>query len=76
MLAFILFSLLLLQKINIDKIAIKYPGRDPRLMHKRANIGLFLLGLISLINIIFNITLHRGWWNGDFFSPFFNGFQR
>lgn len=75
MLAFILFSLLLFQKMSIDKIAAKYPGRDPRLMHKRASIGLLLLGLISLLNIFFNITLHRGWWNGDFFSPFINGFK-
>lgn len=75
MLAVILFFILLYQRLNIDAIVSKRPNLDPQKARKRANIGLIGLALISILNVTFNIWLHRGWWNGDFFSPFFTGFK-
>ena len=62
MLAVILFFILLYQRINIDSIVGKRPKLDPVKARKRANIGLIGLGLISILNITFNIWFHRGWW--------------
>ena len=75
MLSTILFVALLWQRSRIDIYAEKIPGSDAKSLRRRANIGLILIGVISILNITFNIALHRGWWNGDFFSPFFNGFK-
>ena len=75
MLSTILFVALLWQRSRIDIYAEIIPGSDAKSLRRRANIGLIIIGVISLLNIYFNITLHRGWWNGDFFSPFFNGFK-
>jgi hypothetical protein len=75
MLTVVLFFILLYQRINIDSIIRNRPNLDPQKARKRANLGLIGLGLISILNVTFNIALHRGWWNGDFFSPFFNGFK-
>ena len=75
MISTILFLSLLWQRSRIHIYAAKIPGSNPDSLRKRANIGLIILGLMSLLNITFNIWLHRGWWNGDFFSPFFTGFK-
>jgi hypothetical protein len=64
--------LLAYQRFRVADIAAKRTNIDVDRMRNRANIGLIVLGVISILNIYFNITLHRGWWNGDFFSPFFN----
>lgn len=76
MLALILFMILLYQRINLEAILRKYPKLDPKRTRIKANIGLALLGVISILNMTFNIWLDRGLWNGDFFSPFFNNFER
>jgi putative copper export protein len=72
MIAVILFVLLLAQRHKLRKSQ----GNLAPLMFKRINqnmnIGIVLLGVTSILNIYFNVTMHRGWWNGDFFSPFFN----
>jgi len=75
MISVILFSILLYQRVNIDSIGSKKPKFDPIKARRRANFGLITLGIISILNVTFNIWLHRGWWNGDFFSPFFTGFE-
>ena len=76
MLSVILFTILLYQRINLDAISGKNPKLDPIKARKRANLGLVALGVISILNVTFNIWLHRGWWNADFFSPFFTCFER
>lgn len=76
MLALILFMILLYQRINLEAILRKYPKLDPKRTRIKANTGLALLGVISILNMTFNIWLDRGLWNGDFFSPFFNNFER
>ena len=68
----LLFLVLAYQRLRVADIAEKRTNIDVDRMRARANIGLVVLGVISILNIYFNITLHRGWWNGDFFSPFFN----
>ena len=69
MLSVILFIVLVSQKMKIgNTISVS--------KSKKLNIGLIALGVIALLNSIFNVWLHRGWWNTDFFSPFFTGFKR
>jgi len=75
MISTILFLALLWQRSRIEIYSAKIPNSNLNTLKKRANVGLVLLGVISFLNITFNIWLHRGWWNGDFFSPFFNGFK-
>lgn len=75
MISTILFLALLWQRSRIEIYSAKIPTNNLNTLKKRANAGLVLLGVISVLNITFNIWLHRGWWNGDFFSPFFNGFK-
>ena len=63
-----LFLIEVLQKILMkDKLNVK--------QNRKLNIGLVILGTMSALVVTFNVTLHRGWWNGDFFSPFFTGFK-
>jgi hypothetical protein len=71
MISIILFLLLGYQRLRIDEFSSRFPNQSPQQIRYRANIGLLLLGTISILNVYFNITLNRGWWNGDFFSPFF-----
>jgi|GEM_PF-1660559 len=68
MLIVILFGILLWQRILIK-------DRLNDLQLKRANLGVILLGVMSVLTVTFNLTLHRGFWDGDFFSPFFSGFK-
>jgi hypothetical protein len=75
MISTILFVVLLWQRSRVDIYAKKIPGSDAKSLRRRGDKGLILIGVISLLNIYFNVTLHRGWWNGDFFSPFLNGFK-
>lgn len=75
MLSTMLFLVLLWQRSRIEIYAARTPGTNLNTLKKRSNVGLILIGVISVLNITFNIWLHRGWWNGDFFSPFFNGFK-
>jgi hypothetical protein len=65
MLIVLLFIIELLQKFMMRE-------RLTAIQHKRLNYGLATLGLMSILAVTFNITLHRGWWNGDFFSPLFH----
>jgi hypothetical protein len=37
--------------------------------------ALKLLFILGVIDSILNIVMHRGWWESDFFSPFFTGFK-
>jgi hypothetical protein len=71
MISIILFLILAYQRLRIDKFASRFPNQSSQQIRNRANIGLLLLGTISILNVYFNITLNRGWWNGDFFSSFF-----
>jgi len=71
----ILFFALLYMRLNLNSSPAIRQSIDLEKARKRANIGLLLLGVISILNIFFNIWLDRGLWNGDFFSPFFNGFK-
>ena len=71
----ILFSILAYQRMNIESILQKQGNPNIKEAKRKADIGLWGLGIISLLSIIFNIWLHRGWWNSDFFSPFFTGFK-
>lgn len=73
MISLFLFLILLYQRSRINQIIGNSAKANVETSKRRANIGLIFLGVISLLNIYFNITLHRGWWNGDFFSPFFSG---
>ena len=69
MLIVILFAFELIQKLTLrDKLTLK--------QNKRMNFGIMTLGIMSLLTVTFNIVLHRGWWNGDFFSPFLTGFSK
>jgi hypothetical protein len=72
MISAILFVVLLWQRSRVDIYAERILGSEAKSLRIRGDMGLILIGVISLLNIYFNITLHRGWWNGDFFSPFFN----
>jgi hypothetical protein len=73
MISLFLFLILLYQRSKINQIAGNSAKANVEASKRRANIGLIILGVISLLNIYFNISLHRGLWNGDFFSPFFSG---
>ena len=72
MLALILFAILLYQRINIEKILLRFPNKDLTKAKRRANIGLLLLGILALLETVLNVHLHRSLWNADFISPFFN----
>jgi hypothetical protein len=63
-------------RLNLNSSPSIKQGSDKEKLRKRANIGLILLGVIAVLNLFFNIWLDRGIWNGDFFSPFFNGFKK
>jgi hypothetical protein len=72
MIAIILFVLLLAQRHKLRKSQGNLAPITFKRINQNMNIGIVLLGVISILNIYFNVTMHRGWWNGDFFSPFFN----
>jgi hypothetical protein len=63
-------------RLNLSSSPAINQGHELEKLRKRANMGLLLLGAISILNLFFNIWLDRGIWNGDFFSPFFNGFKK
>ncbi len=75
MISLVLFFALLYMRFNLNTSPSVRQGNEIEKIRKRANIGLILLGVISALNLFFNIWLDRGIWNGDFFSPFFNGFK-
>ena len=72
MLAVILFAILLYQRMNIEKILLRFPNKDLIKTRRMANFGLVSLGILALLEIALNLHLHRSLWNADFISPFFS----
>jgi hypothetical protein len=72
MLALILFAILIYQRMNMEKILLRFPNKDLTKAKRRANFGLVFLGVLAVLEISLNLHLHRSLWDSDFISPFFN----
>ena len=71
MLAAILFTILLHQRINIARILSLKSEQEFMKATRRANVGLLLLGFLASIQIGTNFVLERSLWEADFFSHYF-----
>jgi hypothetical protein len=71
MLAAILFTILLYQRINIARILSLKSEQEIIKSTRRANVGLLLLGILASIQIGTNFVLERSLWEADFISHYF-----
>lgn len=69
MIPVLFFSIILYQRLTLSSLSTAHPNLKSKQVKVKADIGLLVLGAISLLTIYFNVTLHRGWFNSDFISP-------